>query len=166
MYCEIARKSVEEWVIHGKKYAPEHEFKKEAACFVTLHNRSGELRGCIGTLSPTKKDLAFEIAENARSSATRDHRFLKVDESELDQIVIEVSVLNEPEIIEKQSQLNPKVYGIVVEHQGRRGVLLPDLQGITSIDHQITVAKQKAFISPKESVKIWRFKVEKFREEI
>ncbi len=165
MHCQIARKSLETLLYHRTKYQPEHRFHFKAGCFVTLHNKAGELRGCIGTLQPVYEDLALEIASNARSAGTRDHRFNAVRAEELDDITIEVSVLHEPELIDKQSLLNPSIYGVIVEHQGRRGVLLPDLKGITSIDHQIAVAKQKAFISTKEPVKIWRFKVDKFQEE-
>lgn len=164
MHCEIARQSIEKWIKFQTKYLPSQRFNEEAGCFVTLLDKDNKLRGCIGTIAAQHSDLAIEIAENARSAASRDHRFSPLQANELDAISIEVSVLQKPEIIENHIELNPKIYGIIVENQGRRGVLLPDLDGITTIDQQISIAKHKAFISSKEPVKIWRFKVAKFRE--
>ena len=164
MHCKIARESIENWITSGTKFLPTHRFHLKAGCFVTLHLLSGELKGCIGTIEPLYSDLALEIAENARSSATHDHRFSPVEIKDLTELKIEVSVLGKPEPIEKHTDLNPKIFGVIVEHSGRRGVLLPDLEGVTTIDQQISIAKHKAFISAKEPVKIWRFKVEKYSE--
>jgi AmmeMemoRadiSam system protein A len=163
-HCEIARKSIEYWLNSRVKYLPNHHFGFKAGCFVTLFDAAGLLRGCIGTIEPRHADLALEIADNARSSATRDHRFSTVESEELPGLTLEVSVLAPAEEIQSQSELNPKIYGVIVEHSGRRGVLLPDIEGVTTIDQQIAIAKRKAFISTLESVKIWRFKVEKHKE--
>lgn len=155
---------MEYWLSSQINYLPTHRYGFKAGCFVTLFDAAGMLRGCIGTIEPQHTDLALEIAENARSTATRDHRFSPVTSGELKSLTLEVSVLAPAEEIQSQSELNPKIYGVIVEHSGRRGVLLPDIEGVTTIDQQIAIAKRKAFISSLESVQIWRFKVEKYKE--
>ncbi len=106
----------------------------------------------------------MEISENAVSAGTRDSRFPPVTTTELGDLSIEVSVLKPPESIEGPDQLDPRKFGVVVEKGWKRGVLLPDLSGVDTIDQQISIARRKAGIGPDESVRLWRFKVEKHHE--
>jgi AmmeMemoRadiSam system protein A len=136
---------------------------KPAGVFVTIHTRStGDLRGCIGTIEPIESSLAEETIRNAIAAATRDPRFPPVRPDELDDLVIDVSVLYPPEPIESITQLNPKQYGVIVQRGGRRGLLLPDIPGIDDAKAQVALARQKAWIEPDEPVKMYRFRVEKY----
>ncbi|MGC8781827.1 MAG: AmmeMemoRadiSam system protein A, partial [Anaerolineae bacterium] len=122
----------------------------------------GELRGCIGTIGPTQPTLAHEVIQNAISSATRDWRFEPVGPDELDDLEYEVSVLHPPEPISGPHELDPKQYGVIVQRGGRRGLLLPDIEGVDDVETQLRIARQKAGIGPHEPVKLYRFRVEKY----
>jgi AmmeMemoRadiSam system protein A len=138
------------------------EMREQAGVFVSLHER-GELRGCIGTFGPTEPNVAQEIIQNAISSATRDPRFPPVTAAELPHLEINVDVLTAPEAIAGPEDLDPKRYGVIVEAGRRRGLLLPDLEGVDMVAYQIEIAKRKAGIGPHEPVKLSRFEVRRFR---
>ena len=130
----------------------------QAGAFVSIH-KSDRLRGCIGTFLPTQYCLAEEIIENAVSASTRDPRFDAITEDELPWLEISVDVLGTPEDIESESDLDPKKYGVIVRNGARRGLLLPDLPGVDTVEEQISIAKQKADIGKHESVTLQRFEV-------
>lgn len=138
------------------------ELKNKAGCFVSLHNPDGTLRGCIGTILPTKETLLDEIKANAVSAALNDPRFLPLKKEELDNLDISVDVLGDPEPIKGLEELDPKVYGVIVSAGNRKGVLLPDLPGINDPREQVHIAMQKAGISPGTTISIHRFKVNRF----
>lgn len=163
IYVQIARNAIEE-VFTGKKVELPlfEEVQRKAACFVSLHRADGSLRGCIGTLEPRMNSLYGEITTNARSAAFRDSRFIPLEANELLDIQISVDVLYEPEEITFESMLDPKVYGVIVESGYRRGVLLPNLDGIDTVEEQLYIAKRKAGISSEERVKLYRFRVERY----
>ena len=138
------------------------DLKVKRACFVTLHNRDGSLRGCRGTILPVKPTLKDEIEENAISAALRDPRFPPLEKHELENIEISVDVLDEPEPIYTIEQLDPKIYGVIVNSCGRRGVLLPDLPGVDNVETQIQIAMQKAGIDPGTGISVERFKVTRY----
>ncbi len=144
------------------KELPAELFERRAGVFVTLHKSTGELRGCIGTFLPTTQDIAHEIAQNAISAALEDPRFEPVSEKELSSLVVSVDVLSTPEEVRTIDELDPRKYGIIVESGWRRGLLLPDLEGVDTIEQQIRIAKMKAGIHERESVKIYRFTVERY----
>jgi len=128
-----------------------------AGTFVSL-KKHGQLRGCIGTINPAYGNLAEEIAGNAISAATRDPRFLPVEEHELDDLVYSVDILGKPEPATRD-QLDPKRYGVIVTKGSRRGLLLPDLEGVDTVEEQLRIACQKAGIRPDEDYSIERFEV-------
>jgi AmmeMemoRadiSam system protein A len=132
-----------------------------AGCFVSIHKSDGALRGCIGTLSPVTGNLASEILQNAVSSATRDPRFPPIEPEELDELVITVDVLGEAEATTTE-ELDPKRYGVIVQHGWKKGVLLPDLEGVDTVDEQLRIALMKAGISKGESYRIYRFTVKRY----
>ncbi|OFX13736.1 MAG: AmmeMemoRadiSam system protein A, partial [Armatimonadetes bacterium RBG_16_58_9] len=136
----------------------EYLLNKQAGAFVCL-KIDGELRGCIGTIEPSYDSLAEEIVANAISAATRDPRFLPVEPNELPELECSVDVLSPPEPVADKSELDPKVYGVIVESGGGRGLLLPDLEGVDTVDDQVDIARRKAFISPNEPIKLYRFRV-------
>ncbi|BBE32040.1 hypothetical protein OSSY52_21810 [Tepiditoga spiralis] len=165
-YVKWAIKVIENYIKNGIKInidnnLPEELFIRKAGCFVTLHNSDGSLRGCIGTIEPVYENLAKEIRENAISAATTDPRFPAVSINELEDIQVTVDILSQLEYVEDTEELDPSYYGIVVESGWRRGVLLPDLEGIDSIEKQIKVAKMKAGIYGNEPLDIYKFSVER-----
>ena len=161
----LAKKTVEMYISEGKVLKPPKltlRMKDRAGVFVSIH-RLGELRGCIGTLEPQRSNVAEEIILNAISSATRDPRFLPITPNELKDLDYSVDVLTKPEPIKSQDQLDPKRYGVIVEAGWRKGVLLPDLEGVDSVDYQIDICRQKAGIGPNEPVKLYRFEVKRYK---
>jgi len=163
---ELARKSVEEFVRNGKEPPPPQELTPEmmekAGVFVCI-KKGGSLRGCIGTFLPCTENVAHEIIKNAISAATKDPRFDPVTEDILDDLEYSVDVLSPPEKISDIGELDPKKYGIIVVHGSRKGLLLPDLEGVDSVEEQLRIAKMKAWINPEEKVEIFRFKVSRYR---
>ena len=159
---QLARRTIETYVRNGMRIAPPEdlteEMKKRAGVFVSLH-KQGQLRGCIGTIEPVRADAAEEIISNAISAATRDPRFAPLTPAELDDLDISVDVLTEPEPISSMEELDPKVYGVIVESGRRRGLLLPDLEGVDTPEQQVSIALRKAWIDPNEDYKMYRFQV-------
>lgn len=165
-YVDLAQKTIINYLKNGKVIANEPKSKlnhKRAGCFVSLHlKNNNELRGCIGTILPTCKNLAAEIINNA-ISACSDPRFLPVEKSEIDNLDISVDVLSEPEPIQSINSLDPKKYGVIVKAQdGRTGLLLPDLEGVDDAAYQIAIARGKAGIQPNEPVFLYRFTVDRY----
>jgi len=163
---KLAKDAVESYVRHGRILNPPQqltpEMKERAGVFVSLHRR-GELRGCIGTFEPLKSDVAQEIIANAISSATRDPRFLPVEADELDDLEYGVDILTPPEPVSDTEQLDPEKYGVIVESGFRRGLLLPDLEGVDSAEEQIRICRLKAGIARDEAVNLYRFEVRRFK---
>lgn len=162
-FVKLARYSLETFVKTHKPAAlpenlPEELLNRRAGAFVSLH-KDGNLRGCIGTIMATQKNLAEEILQNAISACSRDPRFSPVEVDELDDIEYSVDVLGEPERAFSLKEMNPKRYGVIVENGGRRGLLLPDLEGVDTVEEQIAIAKRKAGIRPEEKVTLWKFEV-------
>lgn len=146
--------------------APDALKKKRTGCFVSLHiTKDNALRGCIGTILPTCKNLAAEIIGNA-ISACNDPRFPKLTISEFANLDISVDVLSEPESISSEKLLDPKKYGVIVKSEnGHTGLLLPDLEGVDDADYQIAIAREKASILPEEKVFLYRFTVQRYKED-
>ncbi|MCD6600227.1 MAG: AmmeMemoRadiSam system protein A [Dehalococcoidia bacterium] len=162
---KLAKETVESYLRYGTILQPKElspEMKKRAGVFVSIH-KYGVLRGCIGTFEPTKNNVAEEIIANAISSATRDPRFPSIAEAELSELEYSVDILTKPEAVEDANQLNPKEYGLIVESGSKKGLLLPDLDGIDTIERQIEICRLKAGISPSAPIKLYRFQVKRFK---
>ncbi|MBQ6928236.1 MAG: AmmeMemoRadiSam system protein A [Oscillospiraceae bacterium] len=163
-WVKLARAEVEAWVCEHRRIEPPDELPGEmlverAGVFVSLH-KEGRLRGCIGTISPTRSCVAEEIIENAISASTKDPRFPPVREDELDALEISVDVLSPAERIRSKDELDVKRYGVIVSKGWKRGLLLPNLDGVDSVDEQISIALQKAGLSPREKdYELQRFEV-------
>ncbi|HHX65575.1 MAG TPA: AmmeMemoRadiSam system protein A [Chloroflexi bacterium] len=164
-FVRLARTTIEHYVRTGQVIGlPEKlpgELGRRAGTFVSLH-RGGELRGCIGTIEPVRDSLAEEIIANAISAATRDPRFPPVSTEELADLEISVDVLDESEPIQSVGELDPKRYGIIVQAGDRRGLLLPDLEGVDTAEQQLLIALRKAWISPQEKYHLFRFQVTRY----
>ncbi len=136
-------------------------YERRAACFVTL-KKDGELRGCIGTLEPAEASLGLEISRNAHSSAMRDPRFPPVTADEFEALTCSVDVLSPSEPCGLED-LDPQTYGVIVESGLRRGVLLPALAGVDTVEQQVGIALQKAGIAPDQGFDTRRFHVTRYR---
>ena len=138
---------------------------QRAGCFVSIKTRAGDLRGCIGTIEPVKDTLAEELIANAISAATRDPRFPPVRKDELPGLKYSVDVLSPPEPT-RLDDLDPHLYGVIVEDESgaRRGLLLPNLEGIETVAKQVEIASRKAGIARDSNVKLFRFRAERYAE--
>ena len=166
-YARFARTVINDYVIDGSAFYDKNSVSKElientGGVFVSIH-KFGMLRGCIGTTSPVYDSLADEILNNAISACSSDPRFAPVTSDELKWLEISVDVLGKSEKVDSIDELDPKVYGVIVTNGNKRGVLLPDLDGVDTVEEQISIAKRKAGILDYEDVQIERFKVVRHR---
>lgn len=165
-YVSLARKTIDAIILGQALPDPSDDDlpgelrDKRAGAFVSIH-KNGELRGCIGTIMATRKSLADEIVANAVAASTQDPRFPMVTEEELPFLEINVDVLSEPEKVVNIADLDAKKYGVIVSTPRKMGVLLPDLEGVDSVEMQLNIAKRKAGIEPDETFDIMRFSVER-----
>ena len=162
-YVRLAREAVEAYVLRREVLdvpagLPDEMLSKQAGTFVSIHEH-GELRGCIGTISPTRSSVAEEIIGNAISASTRDPRFPAIKPDELPWLDINVDVLGEPEDIDSEDELDVKRYGVIVSCGRKRGLLLPDLDGIDTPQQQVEIAMKKGGIHRFERYKLQRFEV-------
>jgi len=164
---KLARDTIENYVRYGKTIQPPEELtpemKKRAGTFVSIH-KHGMLRGCIGTIEPTQANVAQEVIQNAISAATRDPRFPPITPDELADLDIKVDVLSEPEPVKSLEELDPKRYGVIVKsaRDWRKGLLLPDLEGVDTVEYQVDIARRKAGIRPDEPIELYRFEVVRY----
>lgn len=179
----LAKEAVEKYIkerriISVPKDFPEEFLKKRAGIFVTIE-KNGNLRGCIGTYLPIRKNIAEEVIHNAIAAATEDYRFGSVQKEELPYLSYTVYILSEPELVKDIEELDPKKYGIIVKtvpisasgdvifnghFVSKSGLLLPDLEGVDTVEQQISIACQKGGIDPfKEKILIYKFTVEKYQ---
>lgn len=167
-WVHLARTTLEHWVRHHERLAlpsdlPAELLHSQAGAFCSLHEHD-ELRGCMGTTGPTQPNLALEIQANVVAAATRDPRFAPVTPDELPNLIYSVDVLGAPEPINNPSELDPTRWGVIVStDDGRRGLLLPDLEGVNSPEEQLAIARRKGGIEPHEAVHIERFAVVRHR---
>ena len=163
----LALQSLETYLREGRVLAPPPdvppELPERAGAFVSL-KKAGELRGCIGTIEPTRMNLGEEIVYNAISAGTRDPRFPPVRLEELPELECSVDVLEPAEPVHGFGELDPRRYGVIVRKGHRTGLLLPDLEGVDTVEQQVAIARQKAGIRPGEGdVELFRFRVTRYR---
>lgn len=191
-FISLAKKTVETYIGTGKIINPPasmpKEFNRKAGVFVSIHKVTPpvqftqlhpqklfdgyqpqtsreELRGCIGTFLPAQKNLALEIIHNSIRAATCDPRFFPIATGELPQLYYSVDILSCPEQVNETGDLNPKKYGLIVTApEGQRGLLLPDLEGVKTVEQQIEICRAKAGISPEEKITLQRFTVKRHKE--
>ena len=185
LYILLAKQAIENYIREGKISSlptdlPEEFLTRKAGTFVTIM-KNGNLRGCIGTYLPTKDNIAEEIIHNAIATATEDYRFGPVREEELSSLSYTVYILSEPELVKDLKELDSKKYGVIVKTMpitrpngtdvvfnghfvAKTGLLLPDLEGVDTIEKQITICCQKGGIDPtKEKIFVYKFTVEKYQ---
>jgi AmmeMemoRadiSam system protein A len=169
--CDLARMVIGTFFTEGEERARKEgallsdlpEMTERYGCFVSL-KKKGVLRGCIGTILPRKPSLAEEIAENALAAAFEDPRFPPLEKKELDEVSISVDILSSPEAVSDLSLLDPKKFGVIVEKSVSRGVLLPDLEGVDTVEAQLSIAARKAGIGDWRTASVRRFSVKRIRE--
>ena len=162
-FVKLARETIEKYISARERnlvpvWAPPEMTERKAGVFVSIH-KEGRLRGCIGTILPVRRSIAEEIISNAISAATGDPRFDPVRPNELDQLEISVDVLSTPEKIESRADLDVKRYGVIVSSGSKRGLLLPNLEGIDTVDEQVEIAMKKGGITPRDRITLERFEV-------
>lgn len=162
-YVSLARLSLETYIKTGKvaklpDKLPAEMSENKAGVFVSL-KKYGQLRGCIGTIAPVTESIAEEILRNAVSAAVEDPRFAPVDESDLYDLVYSVDVLSPAEPIRSEEELDVKRYGVIATSGRKRGLLLPNLEGVDTVEQQVSIAKKKAGIYDNEKVNLERFEV-------
>jgi AmmeMemoRadiSam system protein A len=173
IYIKLAKETIKNYLLTKKtlnvpKDLPEELLAKRAGVFICFKNK-GELRGCIGTFLPVYANIAEEIINNTIAAATQDHRFIPVSAVELDQLKITIDILSESVRIEDEeiNQLDPKIYGIVVKSEDgyKTGLLLPDLEGVDTVEEQVSIACQKAGIDHyAENFFVYKFTVTRHEE--
>lgn len=166
IYVKLARESLEHYIKTGKyikipSEIPQDILNSRKGVFVTL-KKDGVLRGCIGTIQATEKNVPMEIIKNAVSAGTKDPRFDSVEASELDDLVYSVDLLSESEAIESINELDVKNYGIIVSHGYKKGLLLPNLEGVDTVEEQLSIALSKANISHNDNYNMERFRVKRY----
>ena len=167
-YVKLAIQAVRHFLLKGEILpCPDslpNEMNRQLGTFVSIKKKiNGELRGCIGTVSPNQDNLAKEIIQNAVNAATRDPRFIPIVINELDQFLFSVDVLTPLEFIDKPEQLNPKQYGLSIKYGKHQGILLPNLEGIDSVQRQIYLCLKKGNIKKNVDYQMYRFEVERYR---
>ena len=165
-HVDLARRAIAAWLREQRVIAPGDGLppllRERAGVFVSLHDGDA-LRGCIGTIEPEQDTIADEIVVNAIRAATQDPRFPAVTSDELDRLDCKVDVLGPPEPIAGPESLDPRRYGAIVESGRRRGLLLPDLDGVDTVAQQLDICRRKAGIAPSEPVRLYRFTVTRYR---
>lgn len=171
--CELAKNAVNNFIKNNKiiseGFLPEELKNQKAGVFVSIYSKKdNKLKGCIGTFLPIEDNIKKEIINNAISAAIKDDRFEPIQKKELSNLIFSVDILSQPSAIKNLSELDTKKFGIIVKtDDGRTGLLLPDLEGINKVEHQIAIACQKAGINPnEESIGIYKFTVERHQESL
>ncbi len=171
-YVQLARDTVFHTLSHnnieqevlGKLPYNSELWSQRAGCFVSIKSKIGALRGCIGTIAPTQNNIGLEIVQNAIRAATQDYRFPPISLDELAKVVFSVDVLGFPESIRNIDELDPKKWGVIVSKNGKRGLLLPDLEGVCTVTQQLDITAQKAGLTSWRGAEIKRFSVTRYKE--
>ena len=165
-YVSLAQESIHHYLNCREKLSCPDPLSKDlnsrSGAFVSI-KKLQQLRGCIGTLEPCEPNLAMEIIENALKAALHDPRFSPITAEELQDLTYSIDVVHPLEKITDVSELDPKIYGLVVKSNGKQGVLLPDLEGVDSTEEQIQICRAKGKIPDDAPIEMYRFKVERFR---
>lgn len=165
-YVKLARMSLEHYLKSGTymdlpEDISEEILNKKQPVFVSI-KKNGRLRGCIGSLKSFEKNTAMEIIKYAVEAGIRDFRFTPVSLDEVDELTFSVDVLHESEPVEDMAGLDPINFGVIVKKGNRKGLLLPNIEGVDTVDEQLRIALNKAGIDDDEDYEIERFRVERY----
>ncbi|MBR6137085.1 MAG: AmmeMemoRadiSam system protein A [Bacilli bacterium] len=167
-YIRLAQETIEAFLIDNRTLTVNDIKDKEllndrAGVFVSIHEFD-KLRGCIGTFMPTRSSIGEEIIRNAIAASTEDYRFEPIKASEVPYLDINVDILSIPEKIASYDELDPKKYGVIVSSGNKRGLLLPDLDGVDTVEEQVRIAKSKGNITDLEEIELQRFTVTRHKD--
>lgn len=166
--AELAKQTVEKYIKSRVIVELPQELEgievQRAGTFVSIKTLNKNLRGCIGTVFPTKNTVIEEIVYNAIAAATSDPRFNEIDKSELDELTYSVDILYPPEPVKSITELDPEIYGIIITSKvnGKKALLLPNLEGVDTVEDQISICRQKAGISANDEIDIQKFQVKRY----
>jgi AmmeMemoRadiSam system protein A len=165
-FVVLAYQAIETYLKTGQAMSPPSplpdEMAEPGAVFVSLHTADGRLRGCRGTITPTEPNLAEAIIHTAIASATDDPRFPPMTLAEMEGLDVKVDVLSELEAVSDTSELDEKVYGVLIKSDYRRALLLPDIAAVDSVPRQLELVRRKAGIGPDEPAELYRFTVSRY----
>lgn len=165
-YVRLAKASLEKHIKGRDKLSEDEKaeypdfIKKERAGVFVCIKKNGRLRGCIGTITASYDNTFEETCALAVSAGTSDPRFPAVTEKELPELVYTVDVMGIPEKATRD-ELDVRKYGVIVSSGFRRGLLLPNLEGVDTVEEQLSISRQKGGIGPDEDIEIERFLVER-----
>lgn len=164
-YVSLARNAIETYISTGKKLKmpsnlPPEMLEGQKGVFITIKEK-GALRGCLGSAKGLTRNVANEIVTNAMKAATEDPRFNPIKKEDLDFITIHVSVITNLMEVKSVTDLNPEVYGLVVENDGKHATLLPGLSTVHTSAEQLALAKRKAGIMQDDKCRLYRFTIDK-----
>lgn len=165
---ELARQAIRHYLEVGKILEIPDPlppvFDRQAGVFVCLYQEK-KLRGCVGTPVPLSPSLAKETVRNSVGAATKDPRFPPLSLEELEGLCISVDVLSPLKSAPSEAHWDVRRYGVLVDQELRRGILLPGVEGVATAQEQVEIACRKAGIDPKSSFRVQLFQVERFGEE-
>jgi AmmeMemoRadiSam system protein A len=166
-FVALARQAIERYLESGRIIDPPSplpaDMAEPAAVFVSLHTADDLLRGCRGTIAPTERTLAEAIIKTAIASATDDPRFAPMTLTETEGLKIKVDALSPMEPVADTSQLDEKIYGVLIQAGHRRALLLPDIAAVDSVSRQLELVRKKAGLKPDESAELFRFTVTRYQ---
>lgn len=130
----LARKTIENEFVKEAKKKPEHHLipitssglESSAGAFVTLNKKNGDLRGCIGRIM-TQDPLFSTIQNMSKASAFSDSRFSPLDAKELDDVIIDISILEKPVKVESSKDIVIGKHGIILTKGSSSAVFLPQV---------------------------------------
>ena len=165
---EVARKAIKTYF--SKEDFNVDEFNEKKGIFVTLYKKN-ELRGCIGYIKEI--ELNKGVIEAARSAAFSDPRFNSLQEDELKDIRIEISLLTKPELLEGNYLKQIKIGrdGLIVEGNWNSGLLLPQVfvEYNTNAEEALEMTCEKAGINKnawkEKDIRVYKFRCEVYSEE-
>lgn len=164
-YVKLAKKAVETYVLDGKVISaeevkdefPSEMFEKRNGVFVTI--KIGKLtRGCMGTFSATKPDIATEIIANAVDACVNDPRFIPIELEELDSLTYCIDLLGDFEHITNLKQINPNKHGMFVSYGQKTGIMLPKAEKVNTPEQQLEIILEKSGINKDDKYNMYRFK--------
>lgn len=165
-FVRLARQAIRHYLETGELIDPglHPDDPPPSGVFVSLHEPpstyedEGPLRGCVGSYRPREQTLRREVVNSAVAAAVSDPRFAPLRPDEVDRLHVTVYLLGDTEPVESIDDLDPAEYGVIVEGpEGRTGLLLPAIPGITTVLQQVDIAMRKASISPGDRVRLYRF---------
>ena len=168
--ADLARKAVETYIttkemINVHEMSLKEERAQKSGVFVTINSKNN-LRGCVGTIRAYHENIIEETIQNSISAAVRDKRFAPISKEEFQSLSYAVNIIDEPEVVTDMEEMDPLKYGLIVSNGYRQGILLPNIEGIRTIEEQLGNAMIKADIIQGEPVWLYKFSTKEITEKV